>query len=77
MRITFDKITAFASVTFKCEKCGKRRTRKKTFWQTANPFNKHENGIAKTPAEVRVDVQREARTWETQTCLCASCEASS
>lgn len=74
MRVTFDKITAPASVTFKCVGCGKRRTRKQTFWATANPFNRHKNGRPKTPAEVRADVQAEARAWEKSTKTCATCE---
>lgn len=75
MRITFDKIEARASVVFKCAKCGKRRTRKKTFWMTANQFNRDAAGVPKSREQVAKDVQREAAAWGKGVKLCATCES--
>lgn len=73
--MTFDKITAQGRASFKCAKCGKKRTRTKSFWMTQNPFNKDANGIPKSREQVFADVRAEAAKWSKETNVCAACES--
>lgn len=72
-RIDFEKIERRVSRTFKCSGCGKRRTRAHTFWQTMNPYNKNARGAAKSEAEIRAELESEARAFSPA--KCASCES--
>ena len=46
----------------KC-KCGKRLSRKNTFTQTINPFNKNNDGEVKNRSEILVELQKEREEW--------------
>lgn len=74
MRVTFDKIEARGVVKFTCAKCKKKRTRTRTFWMTANPFNRDSKGVPKSRDRVRADVNAEARAWEKTVTMCARCD---
>lgn len=69
----FQEVSRTARRTIRCAKCGKRRTRQRTFTNTINPFNKNADGIPKDWSEVARDVAAEAAAW--QPTVCASCEA--
>ena len=62
-RRTFTKITQLVHKTGRCPKCGARRTRSTTLYQTLNPFNRAANGSPKSAAEIRAELRQEAATW--------------
>lgn len=59
----FPKIEAKRSHSGHCPVCGRAVRRSRTFWHTVNPFNRRADGTVRTPAEVRVEVEREADAW--------------
>lgn len=61
---TFHEIVARRSKSGPCPVCGKRVRRSQTFSETVNPFNRNEDGSPKSPAEVRVSVNKKADAWE-------------
>ena len=59
----FARVEVRAQRKGKCETCGKRWTKTKTFWHSVNPFNRRDDGTPKTRAEVLQDVRTEADSW--------------
>ena len=59
----FPEIVARRTKSGSCPVCGKRVRRSQTFSETVNPFNRNEGGTLKSPAEVRVSVNKEADAW--------------
>lgn len=60
----FDRITARGFKRGRCAVCGKSAERSREFGQTVNPFNKNPDGTVKTAAEIRRDVNAEAKAWQ-------------
>lgn len=44
-------------------KDGKKRQRKRKFYQTINPYNKNKNGEMKTKEEILVEITAERDAW--------------
>lgn len=74
MKVTFEKVTLRAQRRANCTKCGKKRTRTVTFWQTLNPFNKTAEGRVKTTDDIYPELRAQATAWTKQSFICASCE---
>lgn len=62
MIFTFEKIETRGEKKFKCS-CGRRVKLAKRFYQTINPFNKH-NGILKSREQILIEIHRDRRIWE-------------
>jgi hypothetical protein len=56
--------------------CGKRIRRAKKFYQTLNPFNKREDGMSKTAADIMPEIRAQAQEWQEAPEYCADCEVS-
>lgn len=54
---TFDEIKDKIKVSGVCKKCGKKRSRTVSEFQTLNPFNKNENGSIKSVSEIRRELR--------------------
>lgn len=67
-KIDFQEITIKAVRVGKCEKCGKRWRKTKSFTQTVNPFNRTALGAIKNSEEVYEDVRLEASNWQPKHC---------
>lgn len=63
-RYVFEQVSAPAERKVRCPSCNRKRTIRRTFIQTVNPFNKNDDGTIKTWAEVREAVKAEAAAWE-------------
>lgn len=75
MRITFEKVERWAEKHVKCEDCGKRLVRRKTFMQTLNPFNKHElTKLPKDREQIRRELEEQADAWKRAPERCKTCE---
>ncbi|KXO90934.1 Uncharacterised protein (plasmid) [Tsukamurella tyrosinosolvens] len=61
---TFETVRRGAQRTGACPACGKRTTRRRTFEQTVNPFNRNLDGSVKSRDEVFAAVSAEAAAWE-------------
>lgn len=59
----FRPVTRSATASGKCPVCGKRTTRKATFMQTVNPFNRNADGAVKTESEIGAELRAEAKAW--------------
>lgn len=59
----FQPVTTQRLARGKCPVCGKPVSRSKTFESTINPFNRNEQGVPLTPAEVREQVNAKAAAW--------------
>ncbi len=59
----FQPVTVAASRRGKCPACGKTTTRARTFSETVNPWNQHEDGTPKTYYEVYESVLAKAGAW--------------
>ena len=64
----FARVEVRAQRKGKCETCGKRWTKTRTFWHSVNPFNTRADGAPKSRAEVLADVQAEADDWQPKHC---------
>jgi ribosomal protein L37AE/L43A len=73
MKETFHKITAKRRVTGVCTKCGNKRSRTLTAYQTVNPFNKDSEGKVKTRDEISREVWTEVKAKAAEPFVCASC----
>jgi ribosomal protein S26 len=74
MRITFEKVERWAEKIVKCEDCGKRLVRRKTFMQTLNPFNVHElTKIQKDREQINRKLGETAARWKLQPERCSKC----
>lgn len=77
MIINFEEIRRKQIVKGVCYKCNKRRQRILNEWATINPFNKDENGFAKTRQEIVIEVETklDKKVDElTKNFICSSCE---
>ncbi len=70
----FREIKHSAERSGKCTICGKRRVRRKTFWQTLNPFNKRSDGGVKDEQDIRQELLQEAIEWRDRPFVCRRCE---
>ncbi|AHH98256.1 hypothetical protein [Kutzneria albida] len=70
--ITFPEITYKATKHVPCTGCGKKITRRQTFSQTVNPWNRNGAGDQKTVEEIRVELHAKAAAW-TPTATCPAC----
>lgn len=61
---TFDEVKARGSRYETID--GKRRLRRKTFYETINPFNRNSDGTIKTRADCIASVVAKARAWEAE-----------
>jgi hypothetical protein len=59
----FDVVRRTAVKTGWCPVCGKSVTRRRTFENTINPFNRNAQGAVKTYEEVREDVTQLCVDW--------------
>lgn len=60
----FQKVQCQFEQTGQCPTCLKRVTRRRTFTQTVNPFNRNDDGSVKTSAEVYAAVKAEGEAWQ-------------
>lgn len=74
MRVIFDEVSLHGEKTVKCAGCGKRIKRRKKFWQTLNPFNRHPDGLPKTQEDIMAELQQEREEWQRQPELCSRCQ---
>lgn len=72
MRITFEEVHIYASKSGKCG-CGKRRTRRRKFDQTINPWNRNAAGFKKSRAEIFVELEKEVKRWRAEPITCDGC----
>lgn len=63
-RVVFEQVSKTARATGRCAVCGKSVTRSKKLWQTVNPFNKLPDGTVKSAADIRRELDVEARRWQ-------------
>jgi hypothetical protein len=61
--VYYERVTAGRRLRGICPVCGRVSSRSRTFEMTVNPFNRNLDGIVKTRAEVRADVDAEAAAW--------------
>lgn len=73
-RMTFQEVKLSVKATAPCGKCGKVCSRTKTFSQTLNPFNTHEDGSLKTRDQILAELKPKAAKYRTQTIYHAKCE---
>lgn len=59
----FEPVKAGITRRGKCPACGKTVQRSRTFEQTVNPFNRHEDGTPRSRAEIRAAVDLLADAW--------------
>lgn len=74
--ITYDEIRDSLKVSGICEKCGKKRTRTISDFQTLNPYNKNKNGSPKTAFEIREELRNsilEKANKLREHFICATC----
>lgn len=69
-RITFNEVALYGTRTFKCATCGKRRVRRRKFWQTLNQFNKNPDGTVKTEQDIHRALAAEIAAWQPTKCGC-------
>lgn len=60
----YDPISYTSRARVTCPGCGRKRTIRRTFYQTVNPFNRNDDGTVKTSSEVADAVFAEAEAWE-------------
>lgn len=70
-RIIFSEVTLYSKRTFKCVTCGKRRVRRRKFWQTLNPFNKNPDGTVKSELDISRELAAQIAVWQPTECGCA------
>jgi hypothetical protein len=70
---TYQKVGFFSEKSGKCIKCGKRRQRRKEFYQTINPFNKNREGLPKTREEIYRELLVEKEDWQKEPIICNKC----
>lgn len=60
----YDAIRARGFKRGPCAVCGKSAERSREFYQTVNPWNRNPDGSIKTTAEIRREVNAEAKAWQ-------------
>lgn len=73
MNWQFEEDAIYAEKSGKC-RCGKRRTRRKKFYQTLNPFNKNADGSVKTREQIHSELKREVEQWKGEPITCDDCK---
>ena len=80
MKYTFNKIKVSSKISNVCKKCGKKRTRTISNYQTLNPFNKNKEGKLKNTSEIReeleISVSKKIQKLK-KYFICASCQNNS
>lgn len=61
---TYDRLSSQAERKVMCPGCGRKRTIRRTFHQTVNPWNRNDDGTTKTHLEVVEAVTAEAAAWK-------------
>lgn len=73
-KVTFSKVSLADSKYVECAGgCGRKLRRKKTFYQTLNPFNLNKDGEKKTRAEIYAELREEIAEWKNQPETCRDC----
>ena len=74
-KTTFHEVKDTGYKAVKCAGgCGRGVRRQKTFSQTLNPWNKKENGDAKTPNDIYQENMVEISKWRKLPETCKHCE---
>ena len=71
--VTFGEIQLKGRKSGKCIKCGKKRLRSTTFYQTLNPFNKNKNGEVKSRHQIMKELIIERSKWMKGKITCERC----
>ncbi len=71
--IVFKEVRIQGSKSGKC-RCGNRRTRRETFWQTLNPYNKKKDGTEKSYEDILVELKKEREKWLKVSIHCEACK---
>ena len=74
MKYNFNVVQIMTEKSGNCPVCGKRAVRKKTFWQSVNPWNQNGNGFPKTKDEIYDEIKKEALEWRKEPVCHAKCE---
>ena len=74
MRISFSRVCFLAAKVGKCEKCGKRVRRTKTFWKSISRWNRNEDGSVRTREEIYIACKKEGKQWESEPIFHLKCE---
>jgi hypothetical protein len=69
----FEKVSITGEKTGKCL-CGIRRTRKRVFTQTLNPWNKNEKGEISSRNDILNSLQKEREKWLKEEIYCKKCD---
>jgi hypothetical protein len=72
-RIVFEEVTRWSQKSVKCEGCGKRVNRAKTFLQTINPFNTTATGTVKDREQINRELADEVAAWRRKPERCSKC----
>lgn len=62
--VTYPVVTVHAERKGRCPLCHRRVTRRMTFENTVNPFNRTPDGHVRTREEVRAKLREEAARWQ-------------
>ena len=74
MTTTYPDVKVYGEKSVKCDAgCGHRIKRKKTFWQTMNPFNKKPDGTIKTVDDIYAELRVECAEWKAAPITCKTC----
>lgn len=73
IHLRFKEVTLTGKKSGLC-KCGKRRTRSKTFMQTLNPFNTNPDGSLKTREDIYPQLREKIAAWKLEPITCKDCE---
>jgi hypothetical protein len=69
----YEPVTLTGQKTVKCDGCGKRLRRQRTFQQTLNPWNKNAAGKPKTRSEIDTQLRERITEWKTDVEFCSRC----
>lgn len=73
----FTEVSVRAQKVLPCPSCSRQVRRSTTITHTINPFNRNSDGLPKSYAEVRADVDALAAAWKSLPVLCGACAPSS
>lgn len=77
VRIDFPEVALTGRKTCSCSVCGKTLRRQKKFWQTISTFNRTADGVPKSAAQIRLELQAAIEDWMTEPESCRGCEGGS
>jgi len=72
MLVTFQGVSLWGCKAGKCG-CGKRRSRKREFSQSLNPFNLSAGGQPKTRGEIYAELRQMIEAWQREPIVCKGC----